>query len=278
MLPAFSGGVGKRRNKTDTGKEDDTVKENRKKYWLLPTVLILFICEICTLPLVFWLTYAGNAESPDHVLVYKDHLLQWSTNENIREDGAAEFDIFSDKYQSVRSENGEKVVAPGTGADTLVRLKNESTGTAKYLATLYIINEDDRVPLKANVDCPGEETSRHALPANREAKALHSYSGEVNAGEVVDFTAKWKWDFYESDELDVRDTGLGDEAARDRASRVTLGLYIAIEDDEGGEIPPQPQTGDNTAIWVFLALIALTGGVLLFAQIDKRRRRAADDV
>lgn len=253
-------------------------KERKKKYWLLPTVLILFICEIFTLPMIFWLTYAGNAESPDHVLVFKDELLQWSSNENIRPDGAAEFDVFSDKYQNVNSDTGEKVVAPGTGAECLVRLKNESSGSARYIATLYLINEDNRVPLKAELKCQGEETTMHALPANPKVRPVCSYTGSVSAGEVADFTSVWRWDFYENDALDIRDTALGDAAARDEASRVTVGLYIAIVDDEGEVIPPNPQTGDNTMIWVVLALISLTGAVLLFAQIGKRRRRAADDV
>ena len=45
-------------------KGDLRMKKSNK--WLLPTVLILFILEVVTLPLIVLLTYAGRAETPEH--------------------------------------------------------------------------------------------------------------------------------------------------------------------------------------------------------------------
>ena len=102
--------------------------ENKKSKtgWILPVVLVLFICEIITLPLTSFFTYAGKSDAPDHVLTLEGEKLVWSTSENILSNGSAEFRLFSDEYQNVKSSDGDKVVAPGTESYSMVRLKKSN--------------------------------------------------------------------------------------------------------------------------------------------------------
>lgn len=256
-------------------KEKEEIAVTTKKHkaaWLLPTVLILFICEVLTLPLILVLTYAGRSAAPDHVLSFKDGQLAWLTAENVLEDGSAEFRLFSDQYQSVKSENGDKVVAPGTENDSLVRLKNESEQPITYIATLYAIHWDSEVPVQAQLVCgDGVETDRAVLPPQvTSAQVLGSYIGEVKAAEIADFTTEWTWLFEESDAQDQIDTQLGNRAADGQLDRITLGLYIVVESD-GDIYPPIPPTGYNTAFLTALTLCAVSA-LLLIILVGKRRK------
>lgn len=93
--------------------------------WLLPAVLILFLTQVVLFPFAMGFTYAGRNESPHHVLTYTTGSLTWNSATGVDPDtGVAELSLFSDHYQNVQSDNGEKVVAPGTENTNIVRLKN----------------------------------------------------------------------------------------------------------------------------------------------------------
>ena len=247
--------------------------KKRKTNWLLPTILILFLCEIVTLPLILSLTYAGNAEAPDHTLILSNEkTLQWATGTHVRPDGMAEFAIFSDEYYHVKSDNGDTVIAPGTEASSLVRLRNDTAEDAPWIATLYLINEDDKVPVTAGLKCGGTPTETAVLPEGvTNARVLASYTGVVPGKGTEDFDTSWFWTFYESDELDIRDTKLGNDAAWNTAAEIKLGLYIVIEGDDG-PITPVP-TGDNPFVLGYVVLLVISGALLLLELIGSRRRK-----
>ncbi len=235
-----------------------------KTGWILPVVLILFICEVITLPLTYFFTYAGKSEAPDHVLTLEGQELVWSTSENILPCGCAEFRLFSDEYQNVKSDNGDKVVAPGTESDSIVRLKNANKEEATYIATLYVIQSSE-LPVTADLICEeGTLTDEYVLPDHANgAEVITSYTGVIKSEEIVDFTTEWKWKFYESDAQDQIDTALGNLAAEGKADNIVLGLYIVVEGEE--EVIP-PQTGDKSMLPQIIALV-ITGACLVLILV-----------
>ncbi len=250
--------------------------ENKKSKtgWILPVVLVLFICEIITLPLTYFFTYAGKSDAPDHVLTLEGEKLVWSTSENILSNGSAEFRLFSDEYQNVKSSDGDKVVAPGTESDSMVRLKNSNKEDATYIATLYVIQSSE-LPITADLVCEeGTLTDEYVLPEHAaDAEVITSYTGVIKSEEIVDFTTEWKWEFYESDAQDQIDTALGNLAAEGKADSIVLGLYIVVEGEN--EVIP-PQTGDRSMLPQIIALV-ITGACLVLILVGRRRKKAEEE-
>lgn len=249
-------------------------KNKKRASWLLPTVLILFICEILTLPLIVFLTYAGKSATPDHTLTLTGEKLVWDENTKVRDDGTAELSLFSTLYDNVNSDNGDKVFAPGTDAQRMVRLKNDTTSKAEYTATLYMIKSSETLPITARLECEGgTETDQHVLPDGVDAKyAITSFTGTAEAGVIVDFDIDWYWLFEVDDAQDLLDTAFGDKAAEGSADDAIVGLYIVVN----GEEPQPPVTGENTMLYWFLALIAVSGVVLILTLVGRRRRKVED--
>ena len=245
----------------------------KQKRWLLPAVLILFILEVITFPLVVSLTYAGKNESPEHILTYKTHSLTWDENTEVRENGSGELSLFSAVYQNVNSDNGEKVLAPGTTGDNLIRLLNTAENEIEYTAILYTVRSTGNLPAAARMNGAGEITDTYTLPddVTKEAvvKALH---GTLNKGEIADFEIDWYWIYEESMSQDEIDTALGNSAAKGDAEDILVGFYVVIEDE--GEIitpDPSPELGENDMLYGFIALFVISLIVLIILFVKRRK-------
>lgn len=254
---------------------------------------------------------AAGAAEPAHVLSYTTGRLTWDSATGIDENGAAVLSLFADAYQNVLSENGERVVAPGTDGSCTVCLENRMGYAISYIAVAYRIKEAETLPVEPEFSCEGaEDTGSYPLPEGVEdAQVIRAVRGELSGGQSADFRLDWLWEYYESDARDVLDTALGDKAAFDTPDDVTAGIYIVVEeeqpdppvptpdptpvhseppdkpdkpdasdepedpaetdapdgpgdtdDTDGGYIRPEvPKTGDESAAWLYLALIFLCG-------------------
>lgn len=228
---------------------------------------------------------AAGAAEPAHVLSYTTGRLTWDSAAGIDENGAAVLSLFADAYQNVLSENGERVVAPGTDGSCTVRLENRMGYAISYIAVAYRIKEAETLPVEPEFSCEGaEDTGSYPLPERVEdAQVIRAVRGELSGGQSADFRLDWLWEYYESDARDVLDTALGDKAAFDTPDDVTAGIYIVVEeeqpdgpgdtdDTDGGYIRPEvPKTGDESAAWLYLALIFLGGAGLALLIIGGRR-------
>lgn len=184
---------------------------------------------------------AAGAAEPAHVLSYTTGRLTWDSATGIDENGAAVLSLFADAYQNVLSENGERVVAPGTDGSCTVRLENRMGYAISYIAVAYRIKEAETLPVEPEFSCEGaEDTGSYPLPEGVEdAQVIRAVRGELSGGQSADFRLDWLWEYYESDARD----GPGD-----------------TDDTDGGYIRPEvPKTGDESAAWLYLALIFLCG-------------------
>ena len=94
--------------------------------WLFPAILILFILQVILLPVMIGLTYATRSERPEHILTYTTGALRWDQNTSVHSDGSADLSFFETLYKNVTAQNAEKVLAPGTEKDSVIRLKNNT--------------------------------------------------------------------------------------------------------------------------------------------------------
>ena len=247
---------------------------------MLPAVLILFILQVILLPVMIGLTYAIPAERPEHILTYRTGLLVWDKATSVRPDGSAELSFFETLYKNVNADNAEKVLAPGTEKDSVVRLKNDTNKEITYTAVLYSLSTSPDLDIGASLSGNGFlDTSRYTLPENIKKEAvIRAVGGKLDARKLQDFDINWFWRFedgastYERDQID---TYLGNKAADGKADEATLGFYLVVHDD--GEIVPSPQTGDDTMIGGYVVLMLISGGLCLFLALTRKRREKVED-
>ena len=234
--------------------------------WLLPVVLILFLLEMLTLPLVMNFTYADRSQQPDHRLSYTMNYLHWSRGTDVDANGVALLDVFDAHYPGVLSENGENVVAPGTDGYNIVRLTNKVEGHIRYTAVLYRIRTSDKLPVDVALVGDYTDTTRYSLPAGvSHSQVIRAVNGELKGYEHQDFDIAWKWDFEESLQQDIVDTMLGD---RDRLDTVTVGLYVVVEDSNSYHIP---KTGDTSNVQMYFALMVISLFLLILLLWERRK-------
>ena len=240
--------------------------------WMFPAILILFILQVILLPVMIGLTYATRSERPEHILTYTTGRLVWDKDTSVRPDGSAALSFFESLYQNVNAENVEKVLAPGTEKDSIVRLKNNSKNSVRYTAVLYSLSTTPDLDIGASLSGDGfSDTSDFTLPdkINKDT-VIRAVGGSIAANAMQDFDINWFWSFEDANDTESRDkidTYLGNKAA----DEATLGFYLVIHD--GGEIVPSPQTGDNTMIGAYVVLLIISGGMSLFLAVFRRRRK-----
>ena len=224
----------------------------KKKNGLLPAVLLLFFLEVILFPFAIQTTYADKNSSSHHVLTYTTGKLVWDSNTHVdTATGAAKLSLFDSTYQSVQSENGEKLVAPGTEGTNSVQLKNDADSAVQYIAVMYRIKEESNLPVEASLtdDAAFTAATNYPLPDGvAQEQVVSAVTGTVNAHQAQNFEVKWQWAFYTSDEQDIVDTQLGNKAATGTADDVTVGLYIVVEEEDstGPDDTTDPEKPDGT--------------------------------
>ena len=255
-------------------------RTKKLREWLFPAILILFILQVILLPVMIGLTYATRSERPEHILTYTTGRLVWDKDTSVRPDGSAALSFFESLYQNVNAENIEKVLAPGTEKDSIVRLKNNSKNSVRYTAVLYSLSTTLDLDIGASLSGDGfSDTSDFTLPdkINKDT-VIRAVGGSIAANAMQDVDINWFWNYEDGaniDERDLVDTYLGNKAASGKADDATLGFYIVVRD--GGEIVTSPSTGDNTLIGGYVVLMLISGGMCLFLALTRKRREKVED-
>jgi len=251
----------------------------KQRQWLLPAILILFILLVVTFPFVTQLTYSGRSESPEHVLTYTTGELAWDNATEVNADGAAELTLFSAEYDNVLSLNGDSVVAPGTSSSDIIRLKNDAGGPVTYTATVYSIRSSDSLPIDVSLSGKNfTDTETAVLPEGVSADTvIRSVTGTVASGTIQDFDINWQWIFTEGAVQDTADSELGNNAAAGNPEDITVGIYIVVEDDNKIVEPEIPETGDSSTMGIYIALIAISGFVMILLLFGKRREEDEEE-
>ena len=212
-----------------------------------------------------------------------------ASDDNTVWEGQTEVDIFKISYNgtngeiTVRSQDGKKVLAPGTS--NLYRFALHNTGNVSLDYTMsmeaYFSNEEYAIPVIVRVtDWQGNylagsaESKDDVLALNDVAQA-----GVIAAGNIYAYTLEWEWPFESGD--DAYDTMLGNLAV-DQDITLTIVINTTAEGstdpDQPGGTPPQ--TGDTTMVALLATLmVASMAGImvilLLRSKKDKKENETA---
>lgn len=228
-------------------------------------------------------SYSGKSakeEGKKSAFTVKDGKQVWSTKTAV--------DIFRAEYKSadgevtVQSEEGSKVIAPGTEGNYTFQLRNSSAYKAEYKVWIEAKLSDETMnePIQSRMSGKGKwllggsESWKKALDLNGV-----SQSGTLAAGKTADYTIYWHWPYEQG--MDETDTHLGDQAVN-RNLTYTITIHTLATSDEGGKggkndgsgLIHAIQTGDTSHI--LLWMLILVGSLAFLAGLLLGRKRRKD--
>ena len=195
--------------------------------------------------------------------------------------GETDVEIFRISYENgdgqvtVRSTDGDKLLAPGTENTYRFALDNTGSNPVQYEMSMeaYFSHGEHEIPVVARVSdhtgrylCGSPEDYEDVLELNEV-----SDSGTLKAGYVMPYTLEWEWPF-EGD--DAYDTMLGNLAEDEDVTLTivikTLASYVPESQAADGGIP---KTGDESGVrMAFAVMIASLAGLLLMLLISRRKQ------
>ena len=191
--------------------------------------------------------------------------------------GETDIEIFRVSYENgagqvtVNSNDGQKLLAPGTANTYSFALENTGYENVKYEMSMEarLSHNGQTIPVEAKVfDHQGNyllgspENWADVMQLNQVADA-----GKLKPGYVQPYTLQWQWPF-EGD--DFRDTELGNLAVDEDITLTivirTFASYTPTADDG------IPKTGDYAIRWA-MGTMMVSGMALLFLLVLPRRKK-----
>ncbi len=227
-------------------------------------------------------SYSGKsakAAGKKAAFTVRDGKQVWSTQTKV--------DIFQAEYKNaegettVQSEDGSKVIAPGSEGSYTFQLKNSGAYKADYKVWVEATLSDPAMnqPIQSRMSGRGQwllggsQGWKQALDLNGV-----SQSGTLAAGKSADYTIYWQWPYEQG--IDETDTSLGDQAV-DRDLQYTITIHTMATSDEGGNgkkggngLIHAIQTGDTSHI--LLWTLILVGSLAFLAGLLLGRKRRKD--
>lgn len=203
-----------------------------RRFAAFVAILLLACFVVCSCGHV---AFAEDTE-PDHTLTYTTGKLTWDGTTGIDSNGSAVLSLFGAKYQNVLSENDDRVVAPGTEGENVVRLRNDAAYPIKYVAVMYRTNDVETLPVlpELSEDARFSDAETYPLPDGVQSdQVVRAVTGMLDGCEAQDFRIEWSWDFFLDDKRDSLDTYLGNQASMGNAAVTKAGLYIVVEEEPG---------------------------------------------
>lgn len=198
-------------------------------------------------------------------------------DENTVWQGETDIEIFRLSYENsegqvtVNSNDGHKLLAPGTANTYAFTLENTGSHAVEYEMSMeaYFSDGEKIIPVKARVyDAYGvfyagsAETFVDVLELNGV-----SDSGTLNSGYLMPYTLEWEWPF-EGD--DVYDTWLGNQAVtEDITLTIVINTLASYTPDPPASDGEPPKTGDSIGP-AMLALAASSAGLVILLLLRRK--------
>lgn len=201
----------------------------------------------------------------------------WSTNTQV--------EIFRVSYVNgeqvitVNSDNGDKVIAPGTENSYIFKLKNTGNVALDYTVEIdaYFTPANIEIPITGRLNRYDGAWVIGGKDEYEKVSVLDTTvdKATLGAGKYTYYTLDWLWPFESgNDELD---TMLGNLATEQDLTFTIVIKTTATESsdpyDDSGITPPQ--TGDNTnlTLWIVLAFSSFAMMMFLLFYQNKEKRR-----
>lgn len=205
----------------------------------------------------------------------KDDVQTWSTNTQI--------DIFKVTYENgdgeitVRSDNGDKVFAPGTDNSYTFKLINTGDVTLEYGLEVraYFTPDNIDLPIDARLNRYDGKWLSPEEGAFVDVLLLDGLTDtdRLGAGKYTYYTIDWRW-LFESGHDDI-DTMLGNMAVdQDLALTIEINtIAMATEEPGGGITVPDTSDNTNTILWMCLGF----GSTLLIVLLVYYKKSVKDE-
>ncbi len=211
----------------------------------------------------------------DPSFIAYDENVVWSTN--------TEVEIFRVSYEdgqaniTVNSENGDKVIAPGTDNEYTFWLKN--TGNIPVVYTVWMeavfSNEESPIPVEVKVNDYGGRYYIGTESLWEDVMRLNDFkqSGELSVNNYASYTLNWQWLFESGN--DAYDTYLGNLAGEeDLTLTIKINTVASADADAMGGMPT---TGDETPVTLLWVVLGLSLGLLVLVLILGRKKKPNEE-
>ena len=205
----------------------------------------------------------------------------WGTETNV--------EIFKVSYENgegvitVKSDNVEKVVAPGTDNSYTFKLKKTGNVPVEYWLDVdaYITPGDMMIPIEGRINRYDGQWIVGGMSEWVEVPAIDTAAdqGTLGAGKYTYYTLDWRWPFESGN--DEYDTLLGNLAVEEDITITIVIKTIAMATDDPGRddgITP-PDTGDNSilSLWIALAVGCVVLMVILLVYLYREKKRSESE-
>lgn len=188
--------------------------------------------------------------------------------------------INGEQKVTVKGENGDKLIAPGTESSYTFKLKNNGNTALDYTVCVdaCFSSEDITVPIVGRISRYDGQWICGGKNSYADVKALDSAqdSETLAAGRYTYYTLDWRWQFESGN--DEYDTLLGNMAA-DEDLLFTIRLVTAAAENpdpySGGGLL-SPKTGDDRHIALCLSLVIVLIIIMILLIILSKRREKGE--
>ena len=207
-------------------------------------------------------------------------------DENTVWSGETDVEIFSIQYDNesgettVRSTDGVKILAPGTGSTYHFALENTGNVSLDYTLEMEAWFTDAAYPIPVAASVVGHEGEYLLGSAEEMVDVLRleevRQSGAIAAGNIMPYALNWEWPF----ELDdVYDTMLGNMAVnQDLTLTVVIKTTASYSEDpdEPGGFPPK--TGDmaHIELYAVMMVVSMAGIIAILLLRNKENEYEAN--
>ena len=213
------------------------VKSKNKIELILNISALVLMLTAVLLLVVIGFTYAeDNTGIPKDVLNYETGKLYWDhESSRVGEDGIYQLSLFDSLPVGA---DGEKTLAPGDSAKSVIEIRNKAGHGIQYTAVLYRITKDN-VPIQTDFTNVSElnNAPQFITPDGVTSEnVVRAVRGNIDPFATAALDIEWFWAYSVGAEQDEFDTYLGNLEHSD----VTVGVYITVIDN--AEINTSPDS------------------------------------